>query len=80
VIGDSNADFNYYSKLDFYEKLPSLREYIMVMTHVPLVYALAPQGNGNWASSPYDDIIEDVLLESINTEIPMSRIYRKVKF
>ncbi len=75
VVSDNTANLDYYIKRLFYEKLPSLREYILVETCFPCIQIFQPIGNKEWLMRPYDNLNDDVVFESVNIQIPMSEIW-----
>jgi Uma2 family endonuclease len=63
-----------------YRQLESLREYVLISQNEPRVEKFQNQLNGAWMLSEYVGFDAVCELPSIDTRIPLSKIYRKVKF
>ncbi len=80
VLSPSTSSFDRGGKFMRYAKLPSLEEYVLVEQEFPRVEVFKRKENGKWLLTPYDEIDGRVKLESLDIEIPMAEIYRKVEF
>lgn len=69
--GDKAAD---------YFALRSLREYVLVAQDKVRVEHFARQSNNQWKLTIYTDLIDILVLDSINCQVSLKSIYAKVKF
>ena len=66
-------------KFGHYRRIPTLREYVMVSQDRMLVERYTRQGN-DWLLSELTGADQVLRLDSIDCEVPLDRIYAKVKF
>ena len=52
----------------------------MIEQHFPYVEVFKRRKGATWLLTPYDDLEASIVLESLEIEIPMQEIYRKVVF
>ena len=77
VLSPSTARYDRYTKFQKYKTLPSFEEYVLVEQEVPIVEVYKKNGDV-WESTTYIGLDKTVKLTSINTELKMSDIYKKV--
>ena len=76
VLSPSTERVDLKEKFDNYTRIPSLIEYVVVSQNTP--YFRVFRRRTDWQTEPY--YAEDtVLLESVNLEIQVKQIYRRVK-
>ena len=76
VLSPSTERVDLKEKFDNYTRIPSLIEYVVVSQNTP--YLRVFRRRTDWQTEPY--YAEDtVLLESVNLEIQVKQIYRRVK-
>jgi Uma2 family endonuclease len=80
VLSDSTGDYDRENKFKLYRSIPSFREYILISQNDYAVEQYAKQANGKWILA--DCIGEDEILklESINFEISLRDLYKRVVF
>lgn len=78
VLSPSTEAYDRGKKFEFYRTLPSLRDYVLVdqeRVHIEH-YRLAD--NRQWVLTVLDDAGEQLVIESIGAELPLSSIYEQV--
>jgi len=80
VLSDSTGGYDRENKFKLYRSIPSFREYILISQNGYAVEQYAKQANGKWILA--DCIGEDEILklESINFEISLRDLYKRVVF
>jgi Uma2 family endonuclease len=63
-----------------YRKIASLREYILIAQQECRVTQYIRQSNGTWLFQEASQLDEKLHLTSINCELELERVYRKVRF
>lgn len=80
IISASTGDYDHGTKFRLYRDLQSLKEYILIDSLQMLVEKFTKKDNGFWTMHEYK-LPEDVLLiTSIDFQITLSDIYRRVEF
>lgn len=67
-------------KLLYYLQMPSLREYVIVDQHKMNVEIHRRETDGSWTTYYFDEPEEAVELASVDLTLPLTEIYRRVKF
>jgi len=67
-------------KLQAYQTIPSLKEYVVVYQSKAMLQCYFKNSENNWQFSIYEKWNEPVKFQSLNIEMPMNEIYRKVDF
>jgi Uma2 family endonuclease len=79
VLSPSTEAYDRGKKFDQYRRLESLREYVLVAQDEVLVLRYTRRGV-EWILSEFRRMEEVLRLESVGCEMPLSAVYRKVKF
>lgn len=79
VLSPSTEAYDRGAKFGYYRQLPSLQEYLLVSQDEMLVENFVREDSG-WLLTETRDPDAIVRLPSINCEIPLSEIYRKIVF
>lgn len=80
ILSDSTEAYDRGDKFSHYQLLPSLTEYILIAQHCCKVERFARQEDGTWIYSICQDMQDVLVLESIQCEMPLAEVYRKVQF
>ena len=80
VLSDSTGDYDRGRKFESYRALPSLKEYLTVAQDRAHVEQYQFQGNGRWLLLDHSDPTAGIALGSVEAELPLSEIYKKVSF
>ncbi|WP_016953197.1 Uma2 family endonuclease [Anabaena sp. PCC 7108] len=83
VLSPSTEGYDRGEKFRKYRSLSSFCEYVLVSQTEPYIehyYKQEDQNNNLWQLQVYDQIDLSVCLHSLNVEIPMNEIYRRIKF
>ena len=66
--------------LRYRTQIESLREYVLVSQHRPLVEHYVRQPDGSWSYSSAASLEESIELVSIGCRLPLSEIYDRIVF
>ncbi|MEM6844480.1 MAG: Uma2 family endonuclease [Bacteroidota bacterium] len=80
VLSPSTEKHDRTSKFIAYRTIPSLREYVLVDQDQPRVTTFFRNDAQHWEDADAIGLEEDVRLQSIDCEIPLSRIYKNINF
>ena len=82
VISPSTREIDRREKLLFYQQMPSVREYVIVEQETMLVEIHRRRPDGRWITYFFnnDDRDERIEFESVELQITLDEIYRRVKF
>ncbi len=80
VLSDSTKDYDRGGKFESYRTLPSLREYVTIAQDKIHIEQHQCQGSGRWLLLEHFDNAESIVFNSIEIELSVSEIYKKVKF
>lgn len=78
VLSKSTRALDQGEKFVWYRSLPTLQDYVLIdqyRVHVDAYHKLA---NGQWLLTEYTSVTDVITLESVNVEIPVSQLYRRV--
>jgi Uma2 family endonuclease len=78
VLSPATHAFDRSKKFEFYRTVPSLREYVLISQEQAMVEVFYRQDSKIWLYTVAKGIGESVLLRSINYELALKDIYRKV--
>jgi Uma2 family endonuclease len=80
ILSKSTQRYDKSSKFERYKQIATLQDYLLVaQTKVAVTY-FHKEADGTWQASSYYDLNQAVLLKSIQLSLPLSAIYRRVKF
>lgn len=80
VLSKTTAEFDRGDKFHLYRKIPSFREYVLIVQDrhvVDVHYRKNPQAL--WRITRYEGFNAGVKLDSLNLELPMEELYRRVE-
>lgn len=80
VLSKSTAVIDLTSKKDGYRTLSSLATYVVVAQDAPRIELFTRLPNGSWANEVVMGLDATLSLPVIKCELPLSEIYRRVKF
>lgn len=80
ILSDSTEAYDRGDKFAHYQLLNSFTEYILVSQYFCRIEKFTRQDDGTWIYSKYQSNDHVVKIESVNCELPVSEIYRKVSF
>jgi Uma2 family endonuclease len=80
VLSPSTETYDRTKKFTDYRKIESLVEYILVAQNEYRVTRFFKQSNGKWIFEELTNVNDTLKLSSIDCELEMKRIYRRVKF
>jgi len=80
VLSPSTEHFDRGKKFELYRQLASLREYVLVSQHKPLVERFLRENDGSWKLNVAETIGDKLHLLSLHLQLPLSEIYLDVDF
>jgi Uma2 family endonuclease len=80
VLSDSTKDYDRGEKFRFYRSIPSFQEYLLVDQYSLHVEHLVKNTQKQWILTDYDDQNANIPLSSIDGNLPVTTIYRKIRF
>lgn len=79
VLSDSTAAYDHSQKFALYRKLPTLQEYVLVDQQRAFVERFRKTESGLWVYEGYESIADTLPLSAVDTEIPLTEIYRGIE-
>lgn len=77
VLSTHTKNYDKSRKLEVYQQIPSLMDYLLVrQDRVHITHYT--RHNGDWASSEYEELTDEIVLASVTCKLPLSRVYKKV--
>ena len=80
VLSDSREAYDRGQKFALYRQIPSLREYLLVNQHEPLVEQYVRQDGGQWLLNAVAGLENKLSLPSVGITIEMAYVYTDVRF
>jgi Uma2 family endonuclease len=80
VLSKSTENYDRGRKFEFYQRLESFAEYVVVYQDEPKIIHYVRQDDGSWTYKLLVGEQEQLRLESIDCELPFAAIYRNVEF
>jgi Uma2 family endonuclease len=79
ILSPSTESFDRRGKFRRYQKLESLKEYVLVAQDEMLVERYVRQESGSWLLTSFDDPAGEFALASVPVRVPLAEIYRGVE-
>jgi Uma2 family endonuclease len=80
VLSESTRDYDRGMKFNLYRQIPTLQEYVVVESENPRVECYRRSADDQWVVEMFDDPDAIVRFTSVDCEIPLHEIYRKVSW
>ena len=80
VLSESTRDYDRGGKFNLYKQIPTLQEYLVVESEHPHVECYRRGGDDQWLVEMIDDPSATVKLASIDSEVTLREVYRKVSW
>ena len=80
ILSDSTEAYDRGDKFSHYQLISAFSEYILISQYLCKVEKFSRQKDETWIYSKYDKLEDRIAIKSINCELPLSEIYRKVNF
>jgi Uma2 family endonuclease len=81
VLSPSTQGYDRGEKFRKYRSIPSLAEYLLISQSEPYIeHYFKPENNDVWQFQICDRLEQTMKLHSLNIEIPVSEIYRRIPF
>lgn len=78
VLSKSTGNYDKREKFRLYRGIPSLKEYVLISPHKPVVETFYMEGEGLWRISSATNLDSNIHLYSLDIDIPLEQIYFKV--
>jgi Uma2 family endonuclease len=80
ILSNSTESYDRGQKFEFYQRLESLQEYVLVEQSRPAIVHYSRDRDGTWRYRLIAAIDESLQLESIDCSLPLTAIYRNIEF
>jgi Uma2 family endonuclease len=80
VLSDSREAYDRGKKFALYRQIPSLREYLLVSQHKPLIEQYVRQDNGQWLLQEVAGLESKLSLPSLGITIALADVYANLRF
>ncbi len=80
VLSPGTESFDRGKKFEYYQMIPSLKEYVLVSQETPAVETYLRQDKNQWLYTVAKGLDETILFSSLEYEIALKDIYHKVNF
>lgn len=80
VLSESTESWDRGGKFRQYRDIPSLKEYVMVTQDRASVERYIRQADGGWLLQEIESLEASVRFDSIDVTVPLSEIYRNIRF
>jgi Uma2 family endonuclease len=80
VLSPSTRVYDRAEKFEFYQRIPSLRQYVLVHQDRPLVEVFTRQPDGVWVPVLHRSLDAVVELDSIALHIPLAEVFEGITF
>jgi len=80
VLSENTVAYDRCKKFEFYQKIPTLREFLFIVDDHYWVEQYIRIDNRLWQVNFWNRLQDVVKLPSLNCELPLTEIYHKVKF
>lgn len=80
ILSPSTEDYDKHMKFEKYRKISSFKEYLLVRQDVPYVSAYFQEEENLWRTTDVQDLQSFIHLKSIESQLPLSKIYKGIKF
>lgn len=78
VLSPSTEDYDRGEKFEYYKKLDSLQEYVLISQNQARVECFRKRDEGHWEPTESTSLDTYLVLNSIDCKIPLADIYRNV--
>jgi Uma2 family endonuclease len=79
VTSKSTEKYDRFAKFNKYKSIDSFEEYVLVDQEMPLVEVFYKKENKEWVRQSYIGLDENIALTSVNCELKMADLYKKIK-
>ncbi|MGB0862881.1 MAG: Uma2 family endonuclease [Saprospiraceae bacterium] len=79
VTSRSTEKYDRFAKFNKYKSIESFEEYVLVDQEMPLVEVFSKKENEEWLRKSYIGLDENIHLSSVNCDLKMADLYKKVK-
>lgn len=80
VLSPSTQAHDRTGKWEHYQRLASLREYVLVFSTTPRVEVYSRRDDGKWLFQAVEGLQENIALESIEVTLSLAEVYERVTF
>ena len=80
VLSPSTETFDRGAKWAHYQRIPSLRDYVLISQNVMRVEHYARQPDNSWLLRVYEQASDAAILESVDCRLLLEEVYERVTF
>ncbi|HEY3742014.1 MAG TPA: Uma2 family endonuclease [Bryobacteraceae bacterium] len=75
ILSPSTKDYDYGGKFEFYRRLASFEEYILISQNRPRIETFRKTAENRWVLSIFDGLESVAAIESLGLAMPLSEVY-----
>ncbi|HEU0010582.1 MAG TPA: Uma2 family endonuclease [Verrucomicrobiae bacterium] len=80
VLSNSTEAYDRGKKFEHYQKIPTLKEYLLVSQREPHIELFLRQSNGDWLLRQSAGLDAGLVIPSLNITVSLARVFANVKF
>ncbi|ACK67844.1 protein of unknown function DUF820 [Rippkaea orientalis PCC 8801] len=80
VLSKSTRDYDKTDKFKFYRSLTDFKEYLLIDQYSYYIEQYVKQDKGEWIFKPYEQKTDNLILSTVDLQIPLLKIYERVDF
>ena len=80
MLSSTTEGYDRGDKFILYRRIPSLCEYLLVAQHRVLVELYTREPGGRWVLSSFEDLADQVRLDSLACSLSLAEVYDKIAF
>ncbi|MCI5132172.1 MAG: Uma2 family endonuclease, partial [Candidatus Electrothrix sp. EH2] len=80
ILSDSTEAYDRGDKFSHYQDIPSFTEYILVSQYTLKMERFTRQPDKSWVYTIYQGTEDILSVETIDCDLPLAEVYRKVRF
>jgi Uma2 family endonuclease len=80
VLSKATEAYDRGKKFDYYQPIPSLREYVLVSQDEPKIQRFERNEDGTWTLTPVTGMDQSLRLKSMEVELSLAEVFDRVDF
>ncbi len=80
VLSDTTETYDRGDKFEFYRRIPSLQEYVLINQKRPLIEGFLRQDDGTWSMATWGGLDAVARVRSVKIDLPLAEVYDGVGF
>ncbi len=80
VLSESTEAYDRGKKFRHYQRLPTLKDYVLISQEIPRVERFARNADGTWTLTAVEGLDQSIELPSIGVTLQLAEVYQRVDF